>query len=45
MNFVGEGLFTDVLAGNRLGLFTILMEPILIGDPRHSSISLRNLKV
>jgi len=28
---VGDRLFTDVLAGNRLGLFTILVEPIL-GD-------------
>ena len=26
---VGDRLFTDVLAGNRLGLFTILVEPII----------------
>lgn len=26
---VGDRLFTDVLAGNRLGLFTILVEPLL----------------
>lgn len=26
---VGDRLFTDVLAGNRLGLFTILVEPML----------------
>lgn len=25
---VGDRLFTDVLAGNRLGLFTILVEPV-----------------
>jgi HAD superfamily phosphatase (TIGR01668 family) len=25
---VGDRLFTDVLAGNRLGMFTILVEPI-----------------
>lgn len=28
---VGDRLFTDVLAGNRLGLFTILVEPMI--DP------------
>ena len=28
---VGDRLFTDVLAGNRLGLFTVLVEPML--DP------------
>jgi uncharacterized protein len=26
---VGDRLFTDVLAGNRLGMFTILIEPIV----------------
>jgi hypothetical protein len=25
---VGDRLFTDVLAGNRLGLFTVLVKPI-----------------
>jgi hypothetical protein len=29
---VGDRLFTDVLAGNRLGMFTILVEPMI--DPR-----------
>lgn len=28
---VGDRLFTDVLAGNRLGMFTILVEPVI--DP------------
>lgn len=28
---VGDRLFTDVLAGNRLGLFTILVEPVSHG--------------
>lgn len=27
---VGDRLFTDVLAGNRMGLFTILVEPMVI---------------
>ncbi|MBE9077115.1 YqeG family HAD IIIA-type phosphatase [Romeria aff. gracilis LEGE 07310] len=34
---VGDRLFTDVLAGNRVGLFTILVEPMvdpLKGDPK-----------
>jgi len=29
---VGDRLFTDVLAGNRLGLFTILVEPVSPGS-------------
>jgi HAD superfamily phosphatase (TIGR01668 family) len=37
---VGDRLFTDVLAGNRLGMFTILVEPMV--DPsrvaRHSPV-------
>lgn len=32
---VGDRLFTDVLAGNRLGLFTILVEPMV--DPLEAS--------
>ncbi|MDJ1176774.1 YqeG family HAD IIIA-type phosphatase [Roseofilum capinflatum] len=31
---VGDRLFTDVLAGNRLGMFTILVEPMV--DPRQN---------
>ncbi len=43
---VGDRIFTDVLAGNRLGMFTILIEPIVtepqvIGD---SSASFRLLR-
>ena len=33
VGMVGDRLFTDVLAGNRLGMFTILVEPML--DPSH----------
>jgi uncharacterized protein len=29
---VGDRVFTDVLAGNRLGVFTILIEPIVSAD-------------
>jgi uncharacterized protein len=32
---IGDRVFTDVLAGNRLGMFTILIEPI-IGDTTSS---------
>lgn len=40
---VGDRLFTDVIAGNRLGLFTIWVEPIMA---KHlNSPSLRNLEV
>ena len=34
---VGDRLFTDVLAGNRLGMFTILVEPMV--DPSISTTS------
>jgi hypothetical protein len=41
---VGDRLFTDVLAGNRLGMFTILVEPIV--DPAQMSrYPIRNLEV
>jgi uncharacterized protein len=29
---VGDRVFTDVLAGNRMGMFTILIEPIVSAD-------------
>lgn len=41
---VGDRLFTDVLAGNRLGLFTILVEPML-SDNHNSLFSIRNFEV
>lgn len=34
VGMVGDRLFTDVLAGNRLGMFTILVEPMI--DPREA---------
>lgn len=43
---VGDRLFTDVLAGNRLGMFTILVEPMV--DPSRLSprrCSLRHIEV
>ena len=41
---VGDRLFTDALAGNRLGLFTILVEPMV--DPSQvKSYPIRNFEV
>ncbi|MDY7014799.1 MAG: YqeG family HAD IIIA-type phosphatase [Cyanobacteriota bacterium] len=41
---VGDRIFTDVLAANRLGMFSILVEPTI--DPaRLPSYSLRNFEV
>ena len=41
---VGDRLFTDVLGGNRLGVFTILVEPMI--DPvSASTYPFRNLEV
>lgn len=39
---VGDRLFTDVLAGNRLGLFTILVKPMLTPNSRDPKNLLRN---
>ena len=39
---VGDRLFTDVLAGNRLGLFTILVQPMLEPDSKDPKNLLRN---
>ncbi|MEL6855388.1 MAG: YqeG family HAD IIIA-type phosphatase [Cyanobacteria bacterium J06607_13] len=39
---VGDRLFTDVLAGNRLGLFTILVNPMLMPNSRDPKNLLRN---
>jgi HAD superfamily phosphatase (TIGR01668 family) len=42
---VGDRLFTDVLAGNRLGMFTILVEPMLDPEMTPSFNSVRNFEV
>lgn len=39
---VGDRLFTDVLAGNRLGLFTILVAPMLEPNSKDPRNILRN---
>ncbi len=42
---VGDRLFTDVLAGNRLGMFTILVEPIVTPGEAVRSYPIRNFEV
>jgi hypothetical protein len=42
---VGDRLFTDVLAGNRLGMFTILVEPMATETKHTPKQSLRDLEV
>jgi uncharacterized protein len=42
---VGDRLFTDVLAGNRLGMFTILVEPMVDPLVAARSYPIRNMEV
>jgi HAD superfamily phosphatase (TIGR01668 family) len=42
---VGDRLFTDVLAGNRLGMFTILVEPMIDPLVAARSYPIRNFEV
>jgi HAD superfamily phosphatase (TIGR01668 family) len=42
---VGDRLFTDVLAGNRLGMFTILVEPMVKPGNITRPFSLRDVEV
>ena len=42
---VGDRLFTDVLAGNRLGMFTILVEPMVDPMQTGTSFSTRSIEV
>ncbi|MBW4650656.1 MAG: YqeG family HAD IIIA-type phosphatase [Kastovskya adunca ATA6-11-RM4] len=42
---VGDRLFTDVLAGNRLGMFTILVEPMVDPNATVASHPIRDFEV
>lgn len=42
---VGDRLFTDVLAGNRLGMFTILVEPMVYPMGKPGKYLLRSTEV
>ena len=41
---VGDRIFTDVLAGNRMGMFTILIEPIVSADSSIGFNMIRNVE-
>ncbi|MGI0486078.1 YqeG family HAD IIIA-type phosphatase [Pantanalinema rosaneae CENA516] len=45
VGMVGDRLFTDVLAGNRLGMFTILVEPMVDPNATMRRSSLHSLEV
>ena len=42
---VGDRLFTDILAGNRLGMFTILVEPIVAPGEAVRSYPVRSFEI
>jgi uncharacterized protein len=41
---VGDRVFTDVLAGNRMGMFTILIDPIVSADSSLGFSALRQIE-
>ncbi|MBL1175102.1 YqeG family HAD IIIA-type phosphatase [Pantanalinema sp. GBBB05] len=45
VGMVGDRLFTDVLAGNRLGMFTILVEPMVNPNEAMRRSSLHSFEV
>ncbi|HEY9872763.1 MAG TPA: YqeG family HAD IIIA-type phosphatase, partial [Candidatus Obscuribacterales bacterium] len=45
VGMVGDRLFTDVLAGNRLGMFTILVDPMVDPSIAARSYPIRSLEV
>ena len=45
IGMVGDRLFTDVLAGNRLGMFTILVEPMIDPSQKTPFSSVRSIEV
>ena len=45
VGMVGDRLFTDVLAGNRLGMFTIFVEPIIQSGINFYAHPIRNLEI
>ncbi|AFZ00529.1 YqeG family HAD IIIA-type phosphatase [Calothrix sp. PCC 6303] len=45
VGMVGDRLFTDVVAGNRLGMFTILVDPIIHPGAALRSHPIQNLEV
>ncbi len=45
VGMVGDRLFTDIVVGNRMGMFTILVEPIVHSDAALRSHPIRNFEV
>lgn len=45
VGMVGDRLFTDIIAGNRLGMFTVLVEPIVHPDVALRAHPVRNFEV
>ncbi len=45
VGMVGDRLFTDVLAGNRMGMFTVLVEPMVAPDQAIRRSSLHSFEV
>ncbi|MEA5577201.1 YqeG family HAD IIIA-type phosphatase [Anabaena sp. UHCC 0451] len=45
VGMVGDRLFTDIIVGNRLGMFSILVEPIVHADAVLRSHPIRNFEV
>ena len=42
LGIIGDRLLTDVLAGNRLGIFTILVDPIFVSEATGSLLAQRS---
>ncbi|NJR70817.1 MAG: YqeG family HAD IIIA-type phosphatase [Synechococcales cyanobacterium CRU_2_2] len=45
LGMVGDRLFTDVIAGNRLGMFTVLVEPMVNPQERPRKHRLRSFEI
>ena len=42
---IGDRIFTDILAGNRIGLYTVLVKPINSDDNYKQNINIQNLEL
>ncbi len=44
VGMIGDRIFTDVLVGNRLGLYTVLVKPMINEDKLLNSLYIQNLE-